>query len=410
VANPEVSEISEASLPASVNYPFVFCWLRNGMRIASASSVLNPNQASEIRLLVIQEDRPTGSTLEKVVTAPGMTGEICTSVARAHGILGAGTFDVVLLNLGNPDREILNFLDECRRQYPMIATIAIADSENIHFAVQVAGVGASDYFVEMPHPETAIVRIRRAVAMRRAERDLEERRLQLECLLHARIEESQLEFKRLEQTSEEMLYAFGLALGLRDNETAQHCHRVTRYSLELAGALGCSSSEMRTIHRGAFLHDIGKIGIPDRVLHKPGPLTSEERAIMEKHVRIGYEIVHRIPSLAASAEIVLTHHERFDGAGYPQGLRGREIPLGSRIFAVADAFDAMTSDRPYRRALPETVARDEILRESGGQFDPEVVQAFLSISLEHWVKTRKEVEQMLASNPLAYFEHTIDFE
>jgi putative nucleotidyltransferase with HDIG domain len=162
--------------------------------------------------------------------------------------------------------------------------------------------------------------------MRRAEHDLEERRLQLECLLHARIEESQLEFKRLEQTSEEMLYAFGLALGLRDNETAQHCHRVARYSLELADALGCSSSEMWTIHRGAFLHDIGKIGIPDRVLHKPGLLTSEERAIMEKHVRIGYEIVHRIPSLATSAKIVLTHHERFDGTGYRKGSTGEKFP------------------------------------------------------------------------------------
>jgi putative nucleotidyltransferase with HDIG domain len=148
----------------------------------------------------------------------------------------------------------------------------------------------------------------------------------LECLLHARIEESQLEFKRLEQTSEEMLYAIGLALGLRDNETAQHCHRVARYSLELAGTLGCSSSEMWTIHRGAFLHDIGKIGIPDRVLHKPGPLTSEERAIMEKHVRIGYEIVHRIPSLAISAEIVLTHHERFDGTVIRKGSAGEKFP------------------------------------------------------------------------------------
>ena len=124
-------------------------------------------------------------------------------------------------------------------------------------------------------------------------------------------------------------------------------------------------------------------------------------------MRIGYEIVHRIPSLATSAEIVLTHHERFDGTGYPQGLRGREIPLGSRIFAVADTFDAMTSDRPYRRALPESVARDEILRESGGQFDPEVVQAFLSIPLEHWAKICGEVERMLASNPFAYFEHSI---
>lgn len=265
-----------------MDYPFVFLVIINGTCIAKTNSVLNPIQTSELRLLVIQGDRQTDPTLERVVTAPGMTGEICTSLAQAHGILGVGAFDVVLLNPGGPDPKILKFLDECRRQYPMMATIVIADSGNVDFALQAAGSGGSDYFVGMPHPDTTIVRIDRAVAMRRAEHDLEERRLQLECLLHARIEESQLEFKRLEQTSEEMLYAFGLALGLRDNETAQHCHRVARYSLELAEALGCSSSEMWTIHRGAFLHDIGKIAIPDRVLHKPGPLTSEERAIMEK--------------------------------------------------------------------------------------------------------------------------------
>lgn len=361
-------------------------------------------------MLLIEGDRATDPTLEKVVAAPGMTAEICAGLEQARAILGAGAFDVIVMNLGNSGPEIPQFLNECRRHYPLIATVVIADSENVHFAVQAVGAGASDYFVRPLHPEAAIVRIHRAVAIRRAEHDLEERRLQLESLLRERIEESRRELKRLEQTSEEMLYAFGLALGLRDNETAQHCHRVTRYSLELADALRCSSSEMGTIHRGAFLHDIGKIGIPDRILRKPGPLTPEERAIMEKHVRIGYEIVRRIPSLAISAEIVLTHHERFDGTGYPQGLRGREIPMGSRIFAVVDTFDAMTSNRPYRLALPDSVARDEIVRGSGGQFDPDVVQAFVSIPLELWTKIREEVERELASHPLSYFDPSIHLE
>jgi putative nucleotidyltransferase with HDIG domain len=372
--------------------------------------MLNPAQISELRFLLIQDDRPTDPTLEKVAAAPGMTREICPGVEHAHATLSVAEFDVILLNLGNPSPEVLRFLNECRERYPMTATVMIADLDNTHLAVQSAGTCASDYFVRPLHPDAVIVRMQRAVAMRRAEHELEERRLQLESMLHARIEESQIELKRLEQTSEQMLYAFGLALGLRDNETAQHCHRVTRYSLELASALGCSSSEMKTIHHGAFLHDIGKIGIPDRILRKPGPLTSGERAIMEKHVQIGYEIVRHIPSLAASAEIVLTHHERFDGRGYPQGLRGQEIPLGSRIFAVADTFDAMTSNRPYRSALPDLAARDEIVRESDNQFDPEVVRVFSSIPMELGAKTREEVERMLASNPLAYFEHSVHLE
>ena len=131
--------------------------------------------------------------------------------------------------------------------------------------------------------------------------------------------------------------------------------------------------------RGVYLHDIGKFGIPDAILRKPGKLTEEETAIMETHVRIGYELVCRIGFLAGSAEIVLTHHERYDGTGYPQGLLGEEIPLSARIFAIADTLDAMTSDRPYRRALPYSVAREEIIRGSGRQFDPAVVKGFLSI-------------------------------
>lgn len=367
-------------------------------------------QISEIRLLLVDGDQGTDPALKKVLNAPGMIGEVCTGVERARAILGVAAFDAILLNLGAPTSENLKFLADCRRRFARMATIVITDSENVQLAVQAIGAGASDYFVRPLHPDASIVRIHCAVGTRRAEHDLEDRRLQLEGLLRAGIEESQLELKRLEQTSEEMLYAFGLALGLRDNETAQHCHRVTRYSLELAGALGCSPLAIATIHRGAFLHDIGKIGIPDRILRKPGPLTPEEWAIMKKHVRIGYEIVRRIPSLAIAADIVLTHHERFDGTGYPQGLRGEEIPLGSRIFAVADTFDAMTSNRPYRRALTDSIARDEIVRGSGSQFDPEVVQEFLSVPLEHWAEIREEVERMLASNPLSHLEQSIRLE
>jgi HD-GYP domain-containing protein (c-di-GMP phosphodiesterase class II) len=141
--------------------------------------------------------------------------------------------------------------------------------------------------------------------------------------------------------------------------------------------------------RAAFLHDIGKMGIPDKILLKPGPLTDDEKVIMRKHCQIGYDMLIRIPFLRDAAEIVLAHQEFFDGTGYPRGLQGEEIPLGARIFAIADSMDAMLSDRPYRRALPMSYAREEIQRCAGTQFDPKVVKVFLSIPEQHWTELRE---------------------
>lgn len=162
------------------------------------------------------------------------------------------------------------------------------------------------------------------------------------------------------------------------------------YAAEIAKTIGCSQEQVNTIARAALLHDIGKIGISDAILLKPGPLTSEERLVMETHEGTGYSLLKQIAFLAEAAEIVFTHHERFDGKGYPQGLAGKEIPLGARIFAVVDTFDALTSDRPYRQARSIAEAREEIQRQSGTQFDPGVVSAFLSIDEEGWKTLWKE--------------------
>jgi HD-GYP domain-containing protein (c-di-GMP phosphodiesterase class II) len=160
--------------------------------------------------------------------------------------------------------------------------------------------------------------------------------------------------------------------------------------MEIAGAMDCGQEQIKIIARAALLHDIGKIGLPDSILFQPAPLTEKQRSVMETHARIGHELLSRVAFLAGSAEIVLTHHERFDGTGYPQGLTGTEIPLGARIFAVADALDAITSDRPYRRAQSYAAAREEISRWSGKQFDPAVVSAFLAFDEPLWQTLRQE--------------------
>ncbi len=187
--------------------------------------------------------------------------------------------------------------------------------------------------------------------------------------------------RQLTETYNGTLEALVLALDARDRETKGHSLRVTEYVMAIARQLGMPEASRQWVdtQRGALLHDVGKIGVPDYILHKPGPLTPEEWDDMKRHPAIGNDMLKDISFLSGAAEIVHAHHERYDGKGYPKGLMRDEIPLGARIFAIADTFDAMTSDRPYRKALPAEVARWEILRHSGTQFDPQVVQAFLMV-------------------------------
>lgn len=174
------------------------------------------------------------------------------------------------------------------------------------------------------------------------------------------------------------------ALDAREHETQVHSIRVTEYVLRLAREMGYPAQQMVDLKFGAMLHDIGKIGISDRILLKPGSLTEAEWVEMRRHPIIGHRILSEIRFLEKASEIVLAHHERYDGSGYPRGLAGDEIPLGARIFAVADTFDSMTSDRPYREALSYESAVGEIERCAGTQFDPAVVDAFLRIPSEEW--------------------------
>jgi putative nucleotidyltransferase with HDIG domain len=199
----------------------------------------------------------------------------------------------------------------------------------------------------------------------------------------------------LEQSYDITLEALGNALDLKDAETEGHSKRVTAFTIAIARAMGLTPSQIRVIARGAFLHDIGKMAIPDAILRKPGALDPEEVAIMREHCYRGYQILKRIPFLSEAAEIVYSHQEKFDGTGYPRGLKGDEIPLGARIFSVADTLDAMTSDRPYRAKLPFSVAREEIQRWSGRQFDPSVVTTFLQMPEHIWDDLRKSIDEQI---------------
>jgi len=181
----------------------------------------------------------------------------------------------------------------------------------------------------------------------------------------------------LKHSYEAIVAVLCAALDLRDNVTYGHAQRVSELASVVAWQMGLRKEEVRQIEKAAILHDIGKISVADVVLAKPGPLDDAEWAEMKRHPELGCRMLQGIDFLRDAAEIVHAHHEHYDGSGYPRGLKGDEIPLGARIFAVVDAYDAMTSYRPYRKALPHRKAVEEIVRNSGIQFDPDVVRAFL---------------------------------
>lgn len=198
-------------------------------------------------------------------------------------------------------------------------------------------------------------------------------------------------FQELQASYDLTLYALTAALDLRDRETEGHSQRVVAYTLRLAKELKLEAEFMEHLRRGALLHDVGKIGVPDRILLKPAALDPDERKEIEKHPQKGYEMLLGISPLAEAIKVVLAHHERWDGLGYPLGLKAEGAPLGARLFSVADTFDALTSDRPYRARRPYEVARKVIEEEAGKQFDPQVVTAFLAVPPHEWEEIRAGV-------------------
>ncbi|MCH8813667.1 MAG: HD-GYP domain-containing protein [Chloroflexi bacterium] len=231
--------------------------------------------------------------------------------------------------------------------------------------------------------------------LRRTNKDLEQ----------AHIETTQA-MEQLGRAYEGTLRSLASALDARDTETGGHSARVAALTMAVAEEMGMvrDSDEWRTLERGALLHDVGKIAVPDHILRKPAALDPDEWDIMRKHPLAGFEILRSVEFLRDAADIVLAHHENFDGSGYPAGLAGESIPLGARIFAVGDAFDAMTQDRPYRKGRPTEEALAEILRCSGSQFDPQAVSAFLSVYRKKFVREDSSLPNLSESVKEAILE------
>jgi len=222
----------------------------------------------------------------------------------------------------------------------------------------------------------------------------------LESMVRDRTLQLQDALRNLERSYDITLQALGDALDLKDRETEGHSRRVTAFTMAIARAMGLPPDQVAMIARGAFLHDIGKMAIPDKILNKPGKLDPNETTIMREHCFKGYQIVKKIPFLEDACDIIYSHQEHFDGTGYPRQLKGTEIPLGARIFSVADTLDAIISDRPYRAARSFSAARAEIARCAGTQFDPEVVAVFQKMPDDIFEELRRAISG--PNHPLAY--------
>jgi putative nucleotidyltransferase with HDIG domain len=341
-------------------------------------------ESQKNRVLIVDDEPSICSMLNDKLSSAGFACWTCTSGKAALEKLEQDGIALVVCDLQMPGMSGMDLLEHVRRISPHTKFMMITVEDDICVCIQAMEQGAAEYLVKPLQLSSVVANVEQAMEMRRLELDVRNCRQNLERIVQDRTRQLQSALKRVELTCDETLEALGAALDLHDAETAGHSQRVSRYSLEIAKVMGCTNDQLKQLARGAYLHDIGKIGIPDSIRRKPGKLSEKETAIMETHVPIGYELVSRIAFLAGAAEIILTHHECYDGTGYPQGLVAEEIPLRGRIFAVADTLDAMTSDRPYRRALPFSVARTEIIDESGRRFDPKVVQAFLSVP--DWVR------------------------
>src|SRR5580704_5746705 len=300
-------------------------------------------------------------------------------------------FELILTDIVMQEGNGLALLERIHAQNPNLPVIMVTAIHDISVAIDSMRRGAYDYLLKPFEREHLVNTVQRALDHRQALQDSHNYQQNLEQVVRARTEMLRQAMENLEHSYDVTLEALGDALDLKDSETEGHSKRVTAYTIALARAMGISPVDIKIIARGAFLHDIGKMAIPDEILRKPGKLTAEEEEVMRDHCTRGYHILRKIPFLSEAAAIVYTHQEHFDGNGYPSRLRGNEIPIGARIFAVADAMDAITSDRPYRKARTFDMAREEILRCSGTQFDPAVVEVFLKIPNELWHELRAEI-------------------
>jgi putative two-component system response regulator len=365
-----------------------------------------PHDVTGARILIVDDEEPLRRALRRTLMRAGYSVAEAGDVAEARSILASEPIELVFCDVNMPGESGLELVRSVAGGESEVVVIMLTGVDDPAVAEQALAIGAHGYLVKPIAPNEALINV--ASGLRRRTLELERRAYvrELEAKVLTRTSALRDALERLEQTEASARHAeretvdrLVTALSLRSEETGAHIRRVGCYSELLARKGRVNSWSEEQIRLAAMLHDVGKIGIPDAILLKPGPLTDEEFAIIKRHPALGSSLLAKgsSPVLRLAAEIAMTHHERWDGRGYPRGLANGDIPIFGRIAAIADVFDALTSDRVYRRALPLTDAIALIQAERGGHFDPTLVELFVS-SIDEFVAIRGDHPETRVAN------------
>lgn len=339
------------------------------------------------RVLVVEGDDDRRSALVTLLEGDGYSCVPAANASEAHSHLDAAEFDLIVSCMGARAGSGLDLLLHVVAEHEGVATVVVTDGEDAASARGALDAGAFGSVVRPYKDHNLLLSVDGALHRRRAEMNGRAQRARLEQMVQVRTGEMWTYVADLEKAhrdlrllQEETIQRLSLAAEFRDDETPRHIQRMSHYAALIADLAGMDADRCERVRIASALHDVGKIGIPDHILMKPGPLDPEERAIMERHCEIGHRILSgsNAPVLKLAATIAMTHHERIDGSGYPHGLVAQAIPIEGRIAAIADVFDALTTDKVYRAAVPVDEAVDIMMGESGKHFDAALLDVFFS--------------------------------
>ena len=328
------------------------------------------------RILIVDDDEQARSLLSRVLTHGGYPSSEATSLEEAFAALKSSDFSLLLCDVKLPDGSGVDLLQGLVSEHRDVAALMVTGIDDPEVARAALDFGAYGYIIKPFTTNEILIAVANALRRRTLEIENRAQRETLEQIVEARTVALERSAKQLKLTREETVRRLSRAVEYRDEETGHHTERMTRYCALLARRAGLDPESIRI---ASAMHDVGKVAVADRVLLKPGLLSTEERQEMERHTEVGYRILYGSGSslLELGALIAWTHHEKYDGTGYPRGLVGEDIPLEGRIAAIADVFDALTTDRSYREAFPVEQAIEIMRAERGRHFDPNLLDFFL---------------------------------